>query len=350
MLPMNVDSPMGGTTNTQYQRATREMWIQETNISGAKVAFYGFWTQIAAIAGLNMRIGTGAFVTYTDAASVLCGSNAAMVRNDSAFTLARGRNELNFDVYRTDTADFGWNMSGFWLVNYTSDKHADGTGAHNHTVNFGISQNGTAASAALLAVSLTSFPIPETDYFINALGAENIVQPGSAGATAAGYVVQVERLVAEGGMTWETVYLDTPQSDGEVGTFPLYAQMRTLFKRFPGDADSTRMDIETSRTWRIIVNGSGANTAAWFGLSANVTYHSILYDVTGTLTNTDGGVVNIGLHRGDTNADRPGELVKKTTRTGDGSYAFTWYDNTENVYVVAEDGTNSGRTLDDAAV
>ncbi|MBP5993638.1 MAG: hypothetical protein KA731_01895, partial [Candidatus Moranbacteria bacterium] len=110
MLPMDLASPMGGTTSADYQRGTRELFIEEpTTITTSRVAYYVFWQQIAAISTLNFRIGTGSFVAYTDTASVLAGSNAAMVRNDAAFTLARGRNTLNFDVYRSDAADFGWN-------------------------------------------------------------------------------------------------------------------------------------------------------------------------------------------------------------------------------------------------
>ena len=114
-LPMDLASPMGGTSATDYQRGSRELWIQEASITSNRVAYYVFWQQIAAISTLNMRIGTGAFVSYTDTAANTAGSNAAMVRNDAAFTLAHGRNSLNFDVWRSDTADFGWNISGFWL-------------------------------------------------------------------------------------------------------------------------------------------------------------------------------------------------------------------------------------------
>ncbi len=348
LLPVEVASPMGGTTSSDYQRATRELWIQETTISTSRVAFFVFWQQIAAIGGLNMRIGTGSFVAYTDTASVLCGSNAAMIRNDSAFTLARGRNSLNVDIYRTDTADYGWNVCGYFLVNYTSDKHADGVGAHNHTIEWGIAQNGTGAAASTVTVSATALTIPETDYFTVGLGTQLIVQPSGTVAPA-GFTVQVERLSAEGGVEWEDVYADTSQTDPEIGVYLVYSQMRTIFDRFPGDADSTRVDIETSRRWRMFMTGSTATTG-WYSLSVVMTYHSILYDVSGSVTSTDGGTVNIGLHRGDENSSQGGELVKSTSRTGDGSYSFTWYDDTESVYVVAEDGTNAGRTLDDTAV
>lgn len=346
MLPMDLASPMGGATSSDYQRGSRELWIQETSITTNRVAFYVFWQQIAAISTLNMRIGTGSFVAYTDTAANLAGSNAAMVRNDVAFTLTRGRNSLNFDVWRSDAADFGWNLSGFWLVNYTSAKHADGVGAHNHTVEWGLQQNGTAAAATNLTVAATGMQIPESDYFVTALGTQLVVQPSGTVAPS-GYTVLVERLAAEGGIEWEPAYIDSSQTDPEVGAYLMYSQMRTLFKRFPGDADTKRMDIETNRRWRIHINGSTA-VSGWVSLGIIATYHTILYDVSDTISGFS-GTVNLGLHRSDGNASQPGELVKTTSRSGDGGFALSWYDNTETLYISASSGSAVGRSEDTLA-
>lgn len=348
MLPMDLSSPMGGTTSADYQRGTRELWIEEPGtITTSRVAFYPFWQQIAAISTLNMRIGTGSFVTYTDAASVLCGSNASMVRNDSAFTLARGRNKLNFDVYRSDTADFGWNLCGFWIVNYTSSIATAGVGAHNHTVEWGLAQNGTAASASNVTVAATAPAIPESDYFITALGTQLIVAPSGTVAPS-GYTILVERLAAEGGIEWEAAYIDSSQTDPEIGTFTMYSQMRTLFKRFPGDVDPDRMDLETARRWRVHINGSTAATG-WIGLNVILTYHSIFYTVADSISGGFSGTVTLGLHRAESNASMPGELVKTTTRSGDGAFSFSWYDNTETLFISATDGTHVGRSADSLA-
>lgn len=347
MLPMDLASPMGGTAATDFQRGSRELWIEETNPVRQRVAFFPFWQQMAGITGLNMRIGTGSFVTYTDTASVTAGSNAAMVRNDTALSLARGRNSLNFDVYRTDTADFGWNISGFWLVNYTSDKHSDGVGAHNHSVEWGIQQNGTAAAASNITSSSIGPQIPETDYLITALGTQLVAQISGTVAPS-GYTVLVERLSAEGGQEWEVAYLDSSQTDPEIGVFLMYSQMRTLFKRFPGDADPRRIDLETARRWRVHINGSTA-AVGWVGLNVIATYHTIMYSVADSISGFS-GTVSVDLHRSDENTSSPGELVKSTTRAGDGAFSLTWYDNTEEVYISANDGTNVGRSTDDLAV
>lgn len=346
MLPMELASPMGGPTSADYQRGARELFIQEPNATGNRIAFYAFWTQIAAIAGVNMRAGTGSFVAYTDAAAITGGAVAAMCRNDSAVTLARGRNELNFDVYRTDTTDFGWNLSGFWLVNYTSDVATEGVGAHNHTVEYGIRAFGTGANNTDATSSATAVQIPETEYYISGLG--NALLAFMSGTVApSGLTVLVERLSAEGGIQWEQSYIDSMQTDPEVGAFVAYSQMRTLFKRWPTDPGSDRMDIETARRWRVHMNGSTAANG-WYSLAVVLTYHAITYTVAGTVSDyvdADGAGLTVWVHRADS-----GERVGAVTTTTGGAFTFTWYDDTENVFTVClEDSTHTGASASGVA-
>jgi hypothetical protein len=347
LLPMEMNTPMGGITASDYQRATRELFIEEPGtITTNKVAFYPFWTQVLNITGLNMRIGTGAFVGYTDTASVICGTNGAMIRNDSAFTFARGRNSLNFDAYRTDTADFGWNISGFWLVNYTSSKSASGSGAHNHTVFWTLQENGTAAANFTWTTAATAPVIPETNHFITAIGSRFIYLPSTA-TFPVGFSVSVERLVAEGGIEWESLYQDLLQADPELGTFYAWSQGRTLYKRWPGDDFTDRIDLETARRYRVnLPQQTATGAVGWISLGLVFTYHTITYTVSGNVTNSAGGTVTLNLNRVD-KADK----VLTTSRTGNGSYSFTWYDNSEEVFVEArESATLLGRSDNGVAV
>lgn len=339
MLPVSMDSPMGGTTSSDYQRATRTLWIQETGIVAKQQACYLFWDQNATISGLNMRIGTGSFVTYTDAAAVLAGSNASMIRNDSAFSLARGKNTLNVDMYRTDATDLGYNVCGFFIINYTADKPSGGHGAENHTVMWCIADTGTAAAAASFTVAATALAIPESDYFITAFGTEQkFVVSGTS--PHAGNAISVERLSGEGGIIWEPVYADLAGSDGETGIYHSYSQARDIFYRYPDDVmgHESRLDPEVSRRWRWAV-GNGVTVRGQ--LCVLFTYHTITYTVSGSVTGSAGGTVYIDLIRDGA----PLEILKTTTRTGNGSYSFTWYDNTIPVYTSAyEDSTHTGRS------
>ena len=74
------------------------------------------------------------------------------------------------------------------------------------------------------------------------------------------------------------------------------------------------------------------------------TYHSITFTAADSITGFT-GTVDIGLHR-----SASGEKVLETTRSGDGAYSFTWYDDTEELFVSADDGTNVGRSEDTLAV
>lgn len=337
MLPMEIASPMGGTAAANFQRGTRNLWVQEPGtITTRQVAFFCFWDQIGPIAGLNMRLGTGSFLAYSDVATSLAGSNAAMVRNDAAVTLARGKNTFNFDAYRTDTSDLGMNVSGFWIVNYTADKPTLGYGAANRTVRNNMGAVFDGAAAAFRLVPAFSPNIASANYFINAVGVNYQYVSNSTG-TAAGVAITAERLVAEDGLEWEPIYTDISHTDPESGLHECWASARALFRRWPGDTADNRVNIETDRRYRAVL----ANGCSSFDyLDMLVTYHNITYTCADSLSGGFTGTVNLELHRAGT-----GEKVLETTRTGDGTFSFDWYDNTEEMYVVASDGTNVGRSL-----
>jgi hypothetical protein len=332
MLPMEVASPMGGTAAADFQRATRELWIQEPGtITTRQVAFYPFWDQAAAIAGLNMRIGTSSFLAYSDVAATLAGSNAAMVRNDSAFTLARGRNEFNFDVYRTDTTDLGLNVSGFWIVNYTADKPALGYAAANRTVRHNMGAVFDGAASILRSLSAFSPAIASPAYFINSVGINYQYFSNTTG-TPAGVAINAERLVAEGGLEWEPIYTDISQTDPETGLHECYATARSFFRRWPGDPGPGRVDLEQARRYRAVL----ANGCLSFDyLDMLITLHNITFVCADSVTGFT-GTVTLSLHRAAT-----GEKVAETTRAGDGAFSFDWYDNTEEMYVVARDSAGT---------
>ena len=345
LLPMEFGGGMGGTTSALYQRAMRDLWIQEPGtITLERAALFIFWDQLAGIAGLNMRIGTGSFVAYSSVAAIVCGGCAAMIRNDSV-SLARGRNTLQADIYNTDATDRGYNLSSFWMLNYTSDKHTDGVGAHNHTVSWNLKTTGTGAASTQIITAATAFDIPEADHFKNSIGLNYIYTSNTSG-NASGVHIGAERLSGEGGLLWENVYETFGGTDAEVGIRQAWASSRSVFRRFVSgsviDADPERLDIQTARRWRVILGG---NCAAFSHLDIYMTYHSITSTVAGTISGSAGGTVTLSLHRASN-----GEKLMETSRVGDGAYSFTWYDDTEDVYVVATEAALTGMSLQDVAV
>lgn len=339
LLPMEFSGAMGSSA-TDFKRATRELWIQESGVTVQTCALYIFYEAVAAIGSLNARVGTGSFVSYSSQAATVCGSCALMIRNDS-ISLSRGRNTLQADIYRVDTLDPGGGLSSFWMINYHSDKHADGVGAHTHTILWNISPTGNVAANNTNISASTAIAIPESNYFITGLGTQYIYDH-SGTINAGGVFTGVERLAStEGGLIWESIYESMNSSSPEIGIRWAYGQAREIFKRFPQDADPKRLDIETSRRYM-----NQVSTYAFHQLTLIMTYHAITYTVSGTISNSNGGTVNLYLHKSDIlDVSNKGELMQISSRSGDGSYSFTVYDNTEDVFVSAyEDGTHIGRS------
>lgn len=155
--------------------------------------------------------------------------------------------------------------------------------------------------------------------------------------TFAGYTALFERLSAEGGPQWIAAYCDISMNDPEVGLLVMVSQIKANFKRFPGDQDADRLALETNRRWRLVC---GNSETVFHCLSIYFTYHTITFSVAGTVSGSAGGTVTLDLHRSTS-----GERVLQTTRAGNGAFSFTWYDDTENVYVSArEDATHVGRS------
>jgi hypothetical protein len=333
----------GGTTSSDYQRFANSLRIEEPGpITAAKIAFLLDFNLTGVVAGLNVRVGTGSFVGYTVNSTLYAGSCGLMVRNDSAFTLARGNNNLTFDIYRTDTTvnNFMFGLTGRWIVNYVSAKSAAGYGAHNHTVAWTLAVSGTGAAPNTLTVAATSPNIPETDYFLSNVGTHYRSMPNS-GVLPGQLYAAVERLAAEGGVRWDTIMSAAPISDSKVGDWVFTSDASRFFKRWPADTGYERFDLETSRRWRF------AHSAGMYPLlQLWYTYHTCgPFVVSDSVTGSDGGTVTIGLYRSS-----DGELLKSTTRAGNGAYSFNWWDNTENVFTACTDATgHTARSKDGVA-
>jgi hypothetical protein len=107
----------------------------------------------------------------------------------------------------------------------------------------------------------------------------------------------------------------------------MWARARSYFKQYPRDPDPEKLNVEIARDYRFDINQTAAGI--WQNIKL-ISYHAITFAVTGTITGSAGGTVNIDLYRTDT-----GELLDSTTRTGNGDYGFVWYDNTVDVVVLA---------------
>jgi hypothetical protein len=279
-----------------------------------------------------VNVGTGQWVIYKriDSGGV----------NGAALTLARGRNTFNIDFYSTNATAPASNTSGNLILNYTSGKHASGDAVHNHTV-AQMTHSHPVQNAQHSYEGAAAFTIPEASYYLVGISAFLLANNGGQDSAIA---ISAELLAGEGAAEgWETIYASAIDKVVERGIGWNYARARTAFRRWPGDPDTERMDVETARKWRVEIPGPASVTnlaSTQVSMMLLITYHAITYTWSGTITNSSGGNVDISVYRAGN-----GERIGSTSRTGNGAYALPWYDDTELLFAEArESATLIGRS------
>lgn len=113
---------------------------------------------------------------------------------------------------------------------------------------------------------------------------------------------------------------------------------RPVIERWTGEYDQSRLDMFVPRRSRTWLPATTATPAVHDSLINYTTYHSIYGTVSGYISGSSGGVIDIHLNRYDT-----GETVLSTTQSGNGTYSFIWFDDTEDLFVYAyESETRKG--------
>jgi hypothetical protein len=262
----------------------------------------------------------------------------------AGLTLARGRNTLTTQWYAAN-ADRLANVNCMLFLNYTSGKHASGDGVHSHSTHWGIFSNDRNTNTNLSLAATVTPIIRESNYWIVCIS-PTLYGNGISSATPY-FATQCEVLAGEGlGAGW--IDLNTSAGVGvNERQFQINrSQVRDLFRRWPTDTDTDRLDIETARTWRV------AGVTAQYGMGLWLTHHAITYTVSGTVkgyTGTGAGIP-VAVYRTDTGT-RAHEIIADTTTAAGGIYSFTWYDNTINLFAEArQDDTHTGRSTNGTAI
>jgi hypothetical protein len=287
---------------------------------------------------MDVRVGEQTSRTFSFPATVRAGCLHLSRRFDSGaaggggnIVLQRGINEITVDFFSTGTASasIGSNVSGLIFLNYISGKHLDGDAAHTHTTQWLNRPYTTGGLVERLQYAATTTPIiPETNWWMTSTGYEiKLLTSGTSTATL-GFTLQGKIQSNESqGAGWADFYTGLYSSDAEIGPSLMWSKARSYFKRYPNDQDLERLDPEVSREYRFDIS---QNSSGIWQCITYATYHNITYNVSGEITGSAGGTVYIDLYRTDT-----AELIDKTTRVGNGSYNFIWYDNTIDVIVLA---------------
>ena len=268
---------------------TAALHVPEENVTGAEIAFFGFWSPTSPPAGLNVRVGTGSYVTYTDAGSVYAGSTSLMARNDAAYTIARGANDLAAYIY--STSGFPGGLNGFFVVNYQCDVPADGVHAANKTVCIRSIYSGGASSGPTGSAETPGY-IPEAAWRVSNLG--HVM--GVLNSTFQAYSCQVSY-----GQGWRDCVSVVQEHDTELGWHWVFsAAAANWMTRWVGD--TSRADDGTARVAPNIAtllrrSRFVSTTSPHFTFGFNYTYHCVTWPVAGDVIDSNGGLVRISLHR-----------------------------------------------------
>lgn len=346
LLPLgDVSGYLGGTNATDNSRLSRTFFIQEPGtITLAQSGVMLTYNRSTTVPGTNVRAGGQSYRTLTsNAFTTNCGGSVYMHRIDSGaaggagLTLARGENTITFDMYRTSNTinQSATNMNGLMFLNYTSDVYnTDEDGAHAHTTLWHIYSEPNSTEYGLSENTFTPTPpsIPESNYWLMGVG-YNIYLMYTL--TDGGYGMKIQKASGDG---WEDLYESIIEGANERAVCMINIRGRDAFKRHP--LDENGVDIETSRKYKIAT----PNQAKWSEVVMALTYHSITYTASGTISGYagDGSGIVVDFFRSDND-----EFVGSATSTVGGGFTFTWYDNTINLYAVArESDSRVGRSAD----
>ena len=341
-----VDSvgQMGGTAAGDEDVWSRDVCIGEPGTITMRESGVALFLNDSGATTINVAVGAQTDTSYAFTAagtqdgqySVVHRIDAAGAKGTAGMTVNRGPNEYNIQT-RSTTASAGWNLSGFLLLNYTSDKASGGVGAHAQSRYFHLAD--TAADANTRQVNDVTTPIiPEADYYL--MGAVVDIDAIVSGSATQSLALMMEHNEVGG---WDAAYVGMFRQDAETGFITPFGATRDMWMRHPGDMGSDRANIETARDWRLdSVPGLWANWGLW------ATWSSHVYTIAGTVAgyaDADGAGLTVKVFRASDDEHR----LTLTTTAG-GAFTGTWHDDVQELYcVVYEDGTHVGRSANSTA-
>ena len=355
---------IGGTTTADQGVWERNIYIEEPGTIALKesgLCLYqndsGGYTFNVAVSGSTT--GQTVYQSYVNTAGTLQTGCYSMVhridvggqRGVAGISVGRGKNLYRVSFY-SNTAQAGWNLSGYLILNYTSGKHADGVGAHAHTVYQHVSDNITAGGSRVNTSGTITPTIPETNYYlIGFLFWVNYstIGNGATGSNDINFNIAAEVINAEtsiqGGDGWISLYNGQGRIDSENMNGYVYAAARTNFTRWNGDPDPDRLGLKTGRKY-ILSTGP-----LWTGsMGIWYTYNSITFPISGTCSgfSSDGSGINVDIFR--VVSSTQDECILNLTTIAGGTFSGVWTDNTDTLYAAArQDDTHVGRSRNGVA-
>jgi hypothetical protein len=345
MPSLDAAGYVGGSTATDLSRWKKKFFVEEPDtVTLAQSGVQIFLSDSAAVT-FNVKAGSQSARAYTLPARAMCGGWGLIHRVDSGaaqgagMTLARGENSITLDIYSGSTTigSIGTAQSAIFYLNYTSGKSSASGGSANHSQTRSHFSEKTIADTQNREFVAFAPTINETNYYMNSVGYDMFTFFGAASATQA-LTLKAEIKSGEGPEDgWNEIYSRLLFSVAEEGTKRQVGRAANLFLRYPTDPDTDRMNIETSRKYRL-----ESVILLYSSFYMFYTYHTISFAIAGTVSGytSDGSGITVYAYRADTK-----ELIGSATTAAGGTYSITWYDDTINVFTEArQDSTHLGRS------
>lgn len=345
-LSLEMPSPMGGTTVDFKSQFIRDILITEPGTitlrqSGVRLLF-----NTPATPTVSFSVGAQAFRNYAVNGTVSAGMQAFQQRIDSGsaqgagITLARGLNDINVRAYSNNiSTGVVTNVSGIIFLNYESDVPTAGIGAANSTYSL-------VQFVRNSGITSTSFPTPDFSFAGNQLPTNwwltdiSYQINFSAGTTLGGISFILFRktgdAITEGS---EVSYADVSVGDPELGSYEIFCRARGIFKRYPNDQDTSRLNpTVTFRPFSIMVTGACHNMF----IICNITTHEMTFTASGNISGNNAALpTTVKLVRAVDNMLYDEQVLSAGTT----AFSFTVHDDALDYYVDAyQDETHVGRS------
>lgn len=260
----------------------------------------------------------------------------------AGISLARGENTLRFDVYQpgTETSALPFKGQAIAIINYTSAKHELGSDAHNHSTHWLLFNTGLPGSTMGVRSVTAKMAIPETLFWVNAVGAHFMpfyVSIGGAPLLTLHAQWEVDEGQAGG---WETFLVNDFGWGNQNHQFFLYNDCTRFFARHPFDPTPNRMHPGKTRLWRLGMNKDLSNSVL-MDSQIFFTYHALVTMVERGVTPA-AGAVPVTVHRSDTS-----EQLYSTTTLTTGGFLFPCYTTSLSMFAQGyRSGVSAGRSFD----
>jgi hypothetical protein len=333
--------PAGTLFPNNAQSANIDLWIQEPGtITGLNSGFL-FSYGNTSLDAINLGVNNATVVTSIGQLACSC---ITFISITNSIILQRGLNNISIEYGSQQEGALRANtFTPLLILNYTSDKHSEGDGAHNHTTIWSITQSSDSFTTASSNI-LNPVNIPESNYFLTC-------NPGiyscsitridlSKGSNM--HSASFEFLPGEGlGFGWGDFLTGSRNRINCTCWNTLWvASAIKLFNQYPNDPDDL-MNIEYQRSFKSANSSISNHTYCMY-----VNYHSITYEISGVIGNGAAGGIEVRGYRADN-----GKLIDSTTSNLDGSYSMIWYDNTIDVFTECIFNENSlGRSNNGKAI